>query len=145
MLRSTFEVADALRRAASTLSTNLGTNRWKCKGSERVCGAGLHPAADFQSAHVRRERKPRRITTNPPQDKILPHSRRSTTKPGSFQSARVCTLSTEVCGARDVPGTDGLRLVSTPLDHEKPLGPQECGRHQRATTFSSVSLFADRR
>ncbi len=37
-----------------------------------------------------------------------------------FQSARAPTLSTKVCGARDVPGRDRLLLLATPPDSPQP-------------------------
>ncbi len=41
-----------LMRAASPLSTNLAASHWKPCDADVGCGAGSHPAADFQSAHA---------------------------------------------------------------------------------------------
>ncbi len=42
----------ALLRAASPLSTTLPASHRKHCGADVGCGAGFHPAADFQSAHA---------------------------------------------------------------------------------------------
>ncbi len=93
--RSMHDVAHALLRAASPLSTSLPASHWKHCGAEVGCGAGFYPAADFQSAHAP-------------------------------------TLSTKVCGARDVPAGDRPLLVSLPRAAGNPeASPRAATRHAR--------------